>query len=629
MMAVKKTVKKKAKAKPKAKAKVKPKKKQSAKGSAAKGAGAVKSVQPVSALDRDLALLESKISEFKEYVESPPKDIAPVDVEKHIRESSSVSVDTIPEDISEEMVEDVAEAEEVEEAEEKEMEKVVEKDLRTAEETFITELKPKKDLGALSFYFLTSLICTGLLAFLFGSVPTFVFYFLFGIFLWWWSHQFHKTGSRFIKSFLSLGCVVVVLYIFSWIFDDMLSTIVVIIYALSFVIGAVLYLYHTKKDLSEEIHRSFPRTFLVVFYSHIVAFTAAALLAYGLTFLVVADSFVSLMFLMLVWLLPTLIVYFLLTKFLYLRFFDRKHWARDLRKGVGHALIYSVVFILLLFLTYLLTAMQFVYMERDSYSGSFTGIFTDMQNVRTEIEAAPFRYDSAELTGMRVSHDVMVLADNIYSNATNTKTRLSVSSMSFWDYISDNYFTRLARDRMIVSSLAIYSDGTVELKEDLLREYERMRGETLLSADDASLQGYVNTLEAYIGENYVPYRDPYEFSSLREMIVGDEADAGSYEALIADGALLDFNSVYHEDAEYLFPGDDRFTRQFYDMMYHTVLFRDMMVLVFQSITFNVKETVDPYAVRHINIQPDEGLRSRVLRDRIIRSNVDAVNSLRD
>ncbi|MFC1741553.1 hypothetical protein ACFL3V_03385 [Nanoarchaeota archaeon] len=538
-----------------------------------------KAVKPKSALDTDMDSIETEIKRYKDAVDNS-KTVAPVSV---------MSATKIEEESA----------------------------------FFRDAWASAKGLGSLSFYFISFLICVAVLAFLFGSIGTFLFYFAFGLFLWWWSHRFHLEGSRFLRSALSLGILIVFLYLFYWIFDDLMGLMVCIIYALSFVIGCVLYLFHTKRELNEEIHRSFPRTFLVVFYSHVMAFTAAALFAYALSYALFRDSFVSMIFIILAWLLPTLLLYFFLTKFLYLRFFDRQHIRRDLKKGLLHAIAYCAVFAFLIIMTYILTAFQFAAMEKESQEDTLSNVLMSLSNVEAEITEE----SDTNIFGLKVTQDIISFSEDVLKESQDIKASLK-DSFGMDDYLSDNYFTLLAEDQLKVSGIAGKAYGITELRSDMVREYARLNKQESNSAFDdgtTSLAEHNSALAAYIDTNYVPYEDPFEFSSMRTRI---SASRYSYDALLSDGELLEFNAVYDPDMEILMSGRSRFSKRFFDVFYHTVVFRGLMVLVFNSILLQLEETIDPYTIELLyNNRGSESPKSSALRYRMIRSNHDATLTL--
>ncbi|MBU2560984.1 MAG: hypothetical protein KKD17_01710 [Nanoarchaeota archaeon] len=557
------------------------------------GAKAEKRSVSRSRLDDELKNVEAEIGRYKRDVELPPPDIVPVPV---------VSAEKVEEKIKEEV-------------------RVFEK------EAFFSSGR-LKGVGHIGFYFISSLICFAVLAFLFGSWESFVFYLAFGIFLWWWSHQFHLSRSGVLKPFISLGALVILLYISHWFFNELLSLLMAVLYALSFVIAGVLYFYHFKRELSEEIHRSFPHTFLVMFYTHVIAFTVASVVAFLLPKIFLSDSFVSVTYLILTWLLPVLLVYFFLTKFLYLSFFDRGHAGRDIRKGLVHALIYSAAFIALIVLAYLLTAMQFSVMERAGYDESFSDVFTVLQNIKPEIDKTQFDYGDVEMVKLPVSQQIIGMADALNRNATEVRASLERSAFSAGDYFSDYYFTVLSRNRMSLASISVAASDMDDVKSDLLREYSRLkRMEAAGEFDDGTtgLEQHYHVLSDYVANARASYSRPAEFISLRKRIA---EYPGSYSGLLADGELIGFNLVYDTDMSVFLAGKSCFSRGFYDMIYHTRLFRDIMLMSSETIMFQVEEFMDPQPVSALYAAaPDEPLQSKVLRYRIIKSNVDATLSL--
>jgi hypothetical protein len=538
-----------------------------------------------SIIDEELKRLNAEISKFKRDVVLPPKESKRVDVVSTLR-----------------------------------LEKAIEKEVTEVE----ASLKPSSKSGPLAFYFLSSLVCVAVLAYLFGSMATFVFYSVFCLALWWWARQFHTKSHGLLKSLFALGSVVVFLYFAYWLFTDLMSILLCVLYALSFFISGLLFFYHTRRELSEEIHRSFGRTFLVVFYSHVIAFTAASALAYLLPMFLLSDSFVSMAFLMVAWLFPCLLLYFFLDKFLYLRFFDRKHIKRDFLKGIGHGVAYSVIFIVLVALAYVLTAMQFAMTERSSYDSAFTEVFTGLQNVKYEIDTAALNGDTPELMGLQVSRDVIRMSDVVFTEAASLKSVLAKSGISIEDYFSDNYFTRLSRDRLAVNRVRLNATEVGELKSDLLREYARLKSQEAQGAFDdgtTTLDDHYAALVEKVTTTRVPYSEPYDVVQLRKMM----SDPNSYSGLMGDGALLDFVVANDPDFSIFVGGKSRFGRLSYDLLYHTVLFRDLMLFTFETMTMNLREVFSQSAVRAIaKSDPGEALKSKVLRYRIVLSEQDAL-----
>ncbi|NQU79552.1 hypothetical protein HQ545_07320 [Candidatus Woesearchaeota archaeon] len=563
--------------------------------SKSKSSNYVNPARPVSrsALDKELERIERDIDNLKSHVVSPPPDIKPLDYEPRTISSENL----VPEFVKEE--------------------KKVVREFSLG------------DSGILGAYFVSSLLCVTVLAFLFGSVGSFIFFTAFGLFIWWLSHQSHQSKSGMLRSFILLGSMVLIVYFAYWYFNDLLSLLVCIIYSVSFVIAGLLYIYHQNRGLEKEIHSSFSRTFLVVLYAHVMSLAAASLLAYIISYLVVGDSFVSIMYLVVSWALLPLVLYFFLNKFFYLRFFDPVHIMKDVKKSVIQGILYSSVFICMIILAYLLTSIQLLFSETDGYSDAFTSIFTNVQEVNSEIDSAAVSIGDSDLAGLEVSNDIRGLADDLFTEAADLKLSLRDLSFSLGDYISDGYFTSLARNRFVLARVGLMSDEVVEVKDDLFREAQRLRMmQESNSFDDGtfSLEGHLTLLEQSVDSSYLSYSETAEFTRIR----GKFANNDSFSGLLSDGELFEFGLVYHPSMYLFESGDSRFSRRFMEVLYHTVIFRDLMLFVFDNVALQVSEGIEPTAIQSIYpgaLDEDESIRSKVVRHRIIRSNVDAVLAL--
>ncbi|MBW2965441.1 hypothetical protein KY363_08340, partial [Candidatus Woesearchaeota archaeon] len=481
----------------------------------------------------------------------------------------------------------------------------------------------------LTFYFASAILCVAALAFMFGSWTTFAVYLAFGFFLWWWSHQFHLSRSGILKPFVYLGSLLLVLYALHAIFRDLLGVVFLALYAIAFVIAGVLYLYHLKRGLYSEMHSSFPRTFLVVFYSHVIAFSSASLIGYLLSGIVFPDRFVSIMYVLLVWVLPCLLVYFFLTKFLYLRFFDRVHIKRDVLKSLDHGVAYAVVFIVILMLAYILTAFQLAGMERAAYADVLKQASSEISVVSFDMSAAD---DSGtdNILGTKVARDVISIADE-YSRDVRSAPAGIMTAFSFADYVSDEYFAQLVRNRILISSVSSKAYGISMLASDLVRENSRLKqeeasGRFFDGTDD--LDTHLHELRVYMEAVYVPYVEPYQFARLGQKI---DEEHDSYSGLIADGELVDLDAVSIPEFYSLLPKGPRFAKAAYEVLYHTKVFRDIAVFAFRNVVMQAEDTIEPEAYRLLGDmggpESSESARSAVLRYRTISQNHEAARAI--
>ncbi len=544
--------------------------------------------KPKSEIDSHIEMLEAEIKRFKKDVDSDRK-VAPVSV------VSASKVAKI----------------------EKEVEHEVKDEVKFFEESFGSA----KDTYSLSFYFAVSLVCVAWLSYLFGSIASMVFYIFFSLFIWHVAERHHRSGSGAFHQFMAFGFIVPFLYLFHYIFNDALSLIMCITYSLSFVVSGLLYFYHTRRELSEEIHKSFPRTFLVTLYAHMIAGAFAYGLLYFIPEFIFQDNFVSVIFLILAWIFPAIFVYFFMTRFLYLRFFDRKHVVKDMVKGLAHGAIYSVVLIVLIVLAYILTAMQLVMMERQVTEEGFISLYKTLSNVEPEISAAM----GDNLAVYRVAQEAIELSNRELLNATEQKTNI-ILSLSMSDYIDDNYFTVLVKNRLLLHSLSSSASGVDELKSDILREYGRLMKSIESGVfDDGStnIDEYNMNLKYAVEGISLPPLPPHVLQLQSRF----SASFNSYSGLLGDDQLLEFNIAYYPEFSVFRKGTSRFMTNFARTLEHTVLFRDFMSISFSGVVDAMSGVLHPYPVSAVSGSAEEVALGSVLRYRVLKSNYDALSSV--
>ena len=138
------------------------------------------------------------------------------------------------------------------------------------------------------------------------------------------------------------------------------------------------------------------------------------------------------------------------------------------------------------------------------------------------------------------------------------------------------------------------------------------------------LDTHYENLASFMLNNYVPFQEPLELSMVRDRYT----DVTSYGKMFGDGMLLDFNTAYDTDSQVLVAGTSRFSKKSYDILYHTVLYREIMHLVSDGIITSVEDSLETYAVRVLrNPAADESLLSKVLRYRIVKSNTEGSLSI--
>ncbi|MBW2968483.1 hypothetical protein KY362_08435 [Candidatus Woesearchaeota archaeon] len=477
-------------------------------------------------------------------------------------------------------------------------------------------------------YVLTILLSAGILAYLFGSAETYVAYVLCGVVLWKFIHQHHESRSHILHSFFSTGVMIIPLYLLYFLFNDLFGLVVCVLYAMSFVIAGLLYIFHTKRGHKEELHVSFPKTLLAMIYSHFLAAALASSMAYILMTTLLTDSFKSVFTISATIIFPTLLVYFFLTKFLYLRFFDRVHVKREVLKGLKHGAAYAALFVVCIIFAYMLTAVQLTTSAKADYRNIMDDVVLNFPNIRADIAQTAFDHGTTELSDTKTARDMIAETDRIKRQANDLKRQTDTLSFSLYDYISDTYMTKLTETELEVKQAHLLAKNAEEAKDDLLREYEKvsqMKAEARYDDGSTSMSEHHTNLNIYVS-GYVPYEPLPEVRYLREKI---ESGTDSYTSLLSDEMLFDFALVYSPETRRLLPGKSRFSRAAHELLQHTKLFRDFMILVFESSASEAQEIAHPSMTEALynGRSADETMMSQILRYRIIKSNIEATKAL--
>ncbi|MFC1723704.1 hypothetical protein ACFL0V_06185, partial [Nanoarchaeota archaeon] len=445
-----------------------------------------------------------------------------------------------------------------------------------------------------------------------GFPTSFFVHLIFGGFLLWLTHHMHKNKKYglALRVFWT-GIMILPLYwIYLWL-DDFMSLSIIVLYAIAFIISIALYFHHTSREIERELHQSYARTFMVVWYSHLVAYAAAVLAAYFLGGALVGEAFISMMYLMFMWAIPPFFVYFYLNKLLYLRFFDPVHYKADSLKALKHGLAYTGMFIACLALIYLLTAVHATIQERDNSLVKIDEAIIDLRNISVKIEAQD---EYGDITGLEVTQELLDETDKLIQTLESRKSVVT-QSFGIWDYLSDKYFEVLTRKRLGLTFLLLNKDDVIEMTDDLLRYHNRTEEVNNTQA-----------LKQFVDANYQPYA---ESESLKEVKKHYYDNKNEYSYFMRDDAIYTFalSRGYHSGIGIFAPGNSRFSKRMYHLTSHLLLFRDLMLFSFEYITYNSRDTTNPEVLDNLYYNRDarESEQSKTVRYMILYKNYKAIH----
>lgn len=506
-----------------------------------------------------------------------------------------------------------------------EIEEELKKDAESLEEVAEQTWSGKTVLGFLMRYFLVYVLALGILAYLSGSWESFVAFLLFSLFIEIVCNNAHRT-SKF-HGFTLLGFSIAMPYLLSVYFNEPFAILVTAVYALSFVVASALYLHHRSREVSRDIHKSFPRTFAVVFYSHTIAIMVAMLLMHVLSYFIVGDSFVTITYLLLIWVFPAVVIYFFLTKFLYLRFFDRVHIRRDLSKAIKDGLTYSVVLLVCVWFAYLLSAMQITLGQADTHTANLNGAMGELAGAKLELTSEQVNPDAPNIADLEVTQELIADADKLIEDIRSKRDYFYMSSYGFSNYLTDAYADHTYDDILLTNALIYYKDDILSAKDMLLEEYAELSDEMVVGFSDGSpdLHAHVESLRSQVIGEYDIYSEPSKVSALKRTIF---ASVDSYSRLIEYTELPSLTILQAEGFNFFNPSS-LWADSFMDVARHTVLFRDSLLFLFRDVDFTSRELSNPVVIDKLftNWAVEESDMSKAIRLRIIHDHATSTKEL--
>jgi hypothetical protein len=140
--------------------------------------------------------------------------------------------------------------------------------------------------------------------------------------------------------------------------------------------------------------------------------------------------------------------------------------------------------------------------------------------------------------------------------------------------------------------------------------------------DDGSsnVANHAAMLKKYVEDSRLSYVEPYDVERVRGKI---RDSYNSYSGLVADGELLGFVVNYNPDLSVFVAGDSRFSARMSDVVYHTTLFRDLLVAGFYDISFTVEDVIEPYPLKELYYAETVSDRDSALKYSILKSNIES------
>ncbi|MBW2968482.1 hypothetical protein KY362_08430 [Candidatus Woesearchaeota archaeon] len=377
-------------------------------------------------------------------------------------------------------------------------------------------------------------------------------------------------------------------------FRDGLAWLILAVYIASAISTAALYYYHKKE------HRPLKIMWQVT-YSKIVALTITIALACLLPSIALTDSFLSFFELAFAFLLPLAIVFFFLTKFLYLYFFDWKHIKADALKSLRHSLIFSLAFLVIVLCGYSILAVSFHNAHMQTYSKNLQGSLLEITQIRLITEKSP----AAEYP---VAQDLITFSQNVYDEVSGEKAKADEARISLAAIADESYFRVLMDSLYNMLRFAILKMQLVEVKAGIIDAKDYIDALNTIPEGADIIAWQTAWMTNYVDQNYVSYNANPDVQTMKAIINNPDATVSDYEN---NGLFYMFAKQTGTDL--LYDAESIFGRQASKAIRHTAIMREITRLGVNLAILSSAEITSPSAIEllYANRETDSGESSAI------------------
>ena len=462
----------------------------------------------------------------------------------------------------------------------------------------------------LKYYVATYTVAIGILAYLMGTPKLFFIHFIYGAVLLWLSHKLHRESHRYGLGIRVsyIGLMIIPLY---WIYTntyDLMSLVMTVLYMICFVVTVALYFHHTSKEIQRELHQSFTRTFLVVWYSHVISLASAVALMYHLPKLILTDNYVSIMYLLTAWFIPAFFVYFSVNKLLYLRFFDPFHMKKDVSKAALHGIAYTGLFIACIALIYLLTAVNVAIVERENSLENIDESIDQLNQLKIDILTAAEETYSTEINEMMVTREIVENTDQLIKSFESRKA-VTTQPFGVWDYFTDHWFGAVADKRLALTFLQTNRDNAIHTTQQLIFLYKNLSLEN---------ETTIQQTREFVETHYEPFTETPELKEFKDDI---NTMRTKHRYMLEGNRLYNFamTQSYTFGLQIFTPGKTLFSERLFDTLSYLKIFRDALFFATDNILYSSRDLTNPEIMDALYYKRDvqESQQSKAIRYKLL------------
>ncbi|MBI5398353.1 hypothetical protein HZB03_02715, partial [Candidatus Woesearchaeota archaeon] len=428
-------------------------------------------------------------------------------------------------------------------------------------------------------HLLAFILALFILTFLFSSLIPFIGSLIFVTVLLYVVHELH-FNKHLYETYEVFGIFAVFLLTLLFLFIllyDLLTLTLLVVYILSLLISAYLYVHHERKE-------HFAKIMIAQFYSHVLAAAAAAAITTGLAWLALPTDFVNFWYIIAFIALPAIFFYFFATLFFYLYFFDRKHIVIDLRRGAKHAVVYSSVALAILIAGFVVTSSLLFSSQKNTILDVIDATNTDIGDAiatRAKELETQTGFSQTEFWDLSVVRGLLDFLSAQQTALDGLRTQTLTTRFSILNLLKDETHTTLTPIRVKLDANIVYAQSALDTINEARASYDslnKMYGTLNNTAFTLQIDGYVSAQKKILGERFIERSPSSTILFLEGKLTLRDPSFGKQ---FGDGALL--NYAYAHGLDYLSPEvwpshNSIFVRNIAALVQHTTLFQHAVLL---------------------------------------------------
>ena len=320
------------------------------------------------------------------------------------------------------------------------------------------------------------------------------------------------------------------------------------------------------------------------------------------------------------YIMPALFIYFLFSKFYYIYFFDPKHPTKDWIKSLGHAVVYTIVFSVVLIGAYSVSSVNFFNTQNEAYLEQLENNIDGFSALEEVLTNEPIKLQELEVF-KELNSQVGKLRADMESEITLALNKDN-TDITFKDIAQDKYFRTISENNYNLIKFTAKGKGLIDMKHKIVDKYMYA---TILANQGLSFSDGTTTIEdrlekikPFVDEQYSPFEISFETIDLIEKF----DDPNTKFKVLKENMDMVYHGKFFKDSVglgSLINFKVPFQTGVYNVLSHSHMFKEGARFIFKSaIYWNIEENnPDAMEILYQNRNKEESQISALIRYEIL------------